>query len=436
MIALVISIACLALNAFFVAAEFAIVKVRTTQVDPRARRGEARAVAARDILSKLDRYLSVTQIGITIVSLGLGWVGEPAIERLGERVAVALTGHGLGAIGHVVVDVLGLGTLTFLHVLVGELVPKAIAIRHAEATALATALPLRVANVVFWPILWVMERAQRLVLTLLRIDPALTEAKLSEDEIVGILAASRHASMPAAEEKHRTMERALKFASRPVRRIMVPRVDMSTLSIESSGEEARALLKAGQFSRVPLVGEDADDVLGYLYAKDFWFDDAARSRRNLHGLARPILFVPETADGLDVLSRMRREQVPIAIVVDEYGGTSGLVTIEDLVEEVFGEIRDELDAEPTMIVPLGAQRWEVDAGVSTEVLREAGVPMPLREGDGESDETVGALLLERLARIPRMGDVVELGEGVVAEVVSVRRRRAQRVRLRAVATPA
>lgn len=430
MTALVVSLLCLAFNAFFVAAEFAIVKVRTTQVEPRARRGEKKALAAREILSKLDRYLSVTQIGITIVSLGLGWVGEPAIEKLGERVAVALTGHGLGAIGHAVVDILGLATLTFLHVLVGELVPKAIAIRHAEATALATALPLRLANVVFWPILWVMERAQRMVLTLIGVDPSLTEGKLSEEEIVGILAASRLTSKPQAAEKHRTVERALQFASRPVRLIMVPRVDMSTLSIDSSGEEALALLKAGQFSRVPLVGEGADDVLGYLYAKDFWFDDDARRRADLRGLVRPILFVPETADGLDVLSQMRREQIPIAIVVDEYGGTSGLVTIEDLVEEVFGEIRDELDAEPAMIVPLGAHAWEVDAGVTTDLLREAGVPIP---GEGGGGETLGVLLLERLARIPRIGDAVELGEGLAAEVVAVRRRRAQRVRLRAVA---
>lgn len=432
MFALLVSVACLALNAFFVAAEFAIVKVRITQLRPRVRRGERSALAAEAVLSQLDRYLSVTQVGITVASLGLGWIGEPAMERLGDRVAIALTGEALGAGGHVAVDVVGLGTLTFLHVLVGELVPKAIAIRHSESTALTTALPLRLASAAFWPVLWVLERAQRAVLHLLRVDPEMTEGSLSEEEIVGILAANASRGS-AAQDKQRTIERVLRFAARPVRQIMVPRVDVVALPIDCPGERAYELLKQHEFSRVLLYGSSIDEVCGYLYAKDFFFDDSARQRSSLRGLERQTLFVPEGRDGLSLLREMQRSRSPLAVIVDEYGGTSGIVTIEDLVEEVFGDIRDELDAEPEKIVRVSgpSATWEVDARATVDELRDAGVPIDAF-GPGEP---VGRIVIDRLGHLPRTGDVVALAEGVLAEVIATTRRRIRRLRVRAEIAP-
>jgi CBS domain containing-hemolysin-like protein len=427
MLALIISIACLALNAFFVAAEFAIVKVRITQVRPRARRGERRAQLAEAVLSKLDRYLSVTQVGITVASLGLGWVGEPALERLGDLLAVRFASHGLGEAGHVVVGVVGLGTLTFLHVLVGELVPKAIAIRHSESVALTTAFPLRVANLVFWPILWVLERAQRGVLRLLHVDPEATESSLTEDELIGILAAGATRGQKASD-KQRILERVLRFEGRAVGHIMVPRVDVVALPIDGSGADAFEVLKSHEFSRIPLFSTSLDAIVGYLYAKDFLLDDNARSRPTLRGLARPVLFVPEGRHGLGVLREMQRTRTPLAIVVDEYGGTRGIVTMEDLIEEVLGEIRDELDAEHDKVTPVGepASAWDVDAGATVDELREAGVPLP-ELGHGEP---VGKLVLENLAHLPHVGDHTSLSEGVDAEVIATSERRIERLRVR------
>jgi CBS domain containing-hemolysin-like protein len=428
-LALVISVLCLALNAFFVAAEFAIVKVRLTQLKPRARRGERRAIAAEAVLSKLDRYLSVTQLGITVASLGLGWIGEPAIERLGDGISIALTGSALGRGGHVAVDIIGLATLTFLHLLVGELVPKAIAIRHSEATALFTAIPLRFVNIVLAPVLWVFEQAQRATLRLLHVDPDMTEGVLSEEEIVGILAANATHRRPVMADRQRTLERVLRLASRPARQIMVPRVDVVALSIECSGEHAYEALKEHGFSRVLLFKSSIDEVVGYLYAKDFLFEAGARARSNLHGLERRTLFVPTTQDGFSVLRKLQRTSIPLAVVVDEYGGTSGIVTIEDLVEEVFGDIHDELDAEPEKIVRVAglANTWDVDPRATVDELRDAGVPID----ELNPSESVGKLVVDLLAHLPRVGDIATVSEGVIAEVIATKRRRIQLLRFHA-----
>jgi CBS domain containing-hemolysin-like protein len=427
-LALVLCVACLALNAFFVAAEFALVKVRVTELDRALRRGDRRARAAKAVLSRLDRYLSVTQFGITVASLGLGWLGEPTIARFADGVAVTVRGAPLGSVGHIVIDVMALGVLTFLHLLLGELVPKFIAIQYAEATSLFAAIPLRLVNTVFRPVLWVLEGAQRLVLRAIHIDPEkANEGALSEEEIIGILAAAVTRD-PKAKDKQRIVERVLRFGNRPVRQMMVPRVDVVWLPIHATGERAFELLQNHQFSRVLVVNESLDDVVGYLYAKDFLFDPTARSRKTLHGLERRAHFVPETQDGLTALRDMQRHCIPFAVVVDEYGGTSGILTLEDLVEEVVGDLKDELDVERSAITALPGETdvWEVDARATVDDLRDIGVPVE----DNLFGEPIGKVVLAQLGHLPRMGDVAQLAEGVIAEVVAMSRRRIQRVRVR------
>lgn len=428
MYALIGSVLCLGLNAFFVAAEFALVKVRITQLDRAIRLGDRRARAAKAVLKRLDRYLSVTQFGITVASLGLGWIGEPAVTRFADQIAMAVQGAPLGRAGHLAVDVVGLGTLTFLHLLIGELVPKFVAIQHPVATALFSALPLRIVNSVFRPLLWFLERAQRAVLRLLRIDPdKVNEGTLSEDELIGILAAAATRDAKT-DEKRRIIERILRFTERPIRQMMVPRVDVVSLPIDATGEEAWQLLQNFQFSRILLVRTSLDDVVGYLYAKDFLFDPQARKRKSLRGLERRVFFFPEARDGLAALRDMQREQTPFAVVVDEYGGTSGIVTLEDLIEEIVGQIRDELDVEPATVarIPNEANAWEVDGRATVDDLREAGVPVP----EEWAGEPLAGLVMAQLGRVPYPGDVVELAKGVVAEVIATSRRRIQRLRVR------
>ena len=210
---------------------------------------------------------------------------------------------------------------------------------------------------------------------------------------------------------------------------MVPRVDVVSLPIQTSGEEAQSFVRSHQYSRVLLTnGRSLDDVAGYLYSKDFLLHPDARTLTDLWPLRRDVLFVPEVQNGVDVLREMQRKQVPMAVVVDEYGGTSGMVTMEDLLEEIVGEIRDEFDEEPQKVlkVPGTEDAWEVDGRASMEELRAIGVRVP----DAESRETVGAHVVELLGRLPRAGDKVELTQGAQAEVTGISRRRVTRVRVR------
>jgi CBS domain containing-hemolysin-like protein len=433
-VALIVSILCLALNAFFVAAEFALVKVHATQIAPRARRGERRAIAAQKVLARLDRYLSVTQLGITVASLGLGWIAEPAIEHLADSVWSSATGGGeLGRTGHVIVDVAGLALLTYLHLLLGELVPKFIAIQHAEKTTLFAALPLRFVNITLRPLLWVLEKSQAAVLRLFGMRALATEGELSEDEILGMLAANA-VRFPGARETQQRLERVIRLGRRPVRNVMVPRVDAATIPIETSGEEAYEALRRHGFSRYPITrGPSADEVLGYLYAKEFLLDPDAREAENLERWVRPALFVPESRDAASVIRDMQRDRRPLAVVVDEYGGTSGIVTLEDLVEQVFGEIQDELDAEAPMVVETdGARAWDIDATATLDTLAELGVVLDDEDRASHEGESLAHAVMRRLGHLPRIGETVSLGPGVTAEVKQTSRRRIQRVRVRVV----
>jgi CBS domain containing-hemolysin-like protein len=430
LVGLFVALLFIALNGLFVAAEFALVKVSATQLHSRARKGEKNAILAQSVVSRLDRYLSVTQFGITLASLGLGWIGEPAVEGQVSRLATTLTGRDVhGPVLHGVVVALAFTILTFGHVLLGELVPKLVAVQRSEGTALLMAAPLRFIYVVFRPLLWVLERASAIILRAMGMSAdAANEGKLSEEEIVGILA-TNVARGPQGKAMSELVERVMRFSTRTARHAMVPRVDVFSLSLDTHGADAREKLREQQYSRVVLTkGRSMDEVAGYLYAKDFLMDPNAEKLPNLWSLRRDLLFVPETQRLIDVMREMQKSQTPIAVVVDEYGGSSGLVTMEDLLEEIVGEIRDEMDEEPAKVIKVAGEEaaWDVDAKAQMQELRNLGVKVE----DEEWPETVGTVVLARLGRLPRRGDRVNLGTGATAEVVSVSRRRVTKVRVR------
>ena len=261
-----------------------------------------------------------------------------------------------------------------------------------------------------------------------------SEGSLSEDELIGILAAGASRS-PGGKSRADLFERVARFANRTARHAMVPRVDVFTLPLSTSGEEAAKQLRTHQYSRVVLTKErSVDEVAGYLYAKDFLLDPANASLPSLEAVRRELLFVPETQSLLDVLRDMQKSQIPIAVVVDEYGGTSGLVTMEDLLEEIVGEIKDELDVEAARIVKVAnlENAWDVDARATMEELRHLGIHIE----DDTAAETVGVVVLNHLGRIPRIGDKVAIGSDGTAEIISVSRRRIIRVCIRLHTPPA
>lgn len=412
------------LNGFFVAAEFALVKLHATPKANKVKTG--RDLLIQQILARLDRYLSVTQLGVTLASLGLGWIGQPALERLVVRVTGGAVEKGSAL--SVVSVVIAFGLLTFSHVLFGELVPKLVAIQRSQSVARFAVMPLRIIFVTFRPLLWILEKASGLLLRALGLKAdAASEGTLSEEEILGILVANT-ARSPGGKARGELVERVIRFAQRTARHAMVPRVDVVSLPLTTPIEDAARFVRKHQYSRIVLTrGRSLDEVAGYLYAKDFLFVADKLGEQTLVSLKRDVLFVPEGRGLLDVLRDMQLEQVPLAIVVDEYGGTSGMVTMEDLLEEIVGEIRDELDEEPQKIVKIPGQEnaWDVDAATTVDELKSIGVEVP----DVDLAGPIGAVVLELLERVPRKGDKVQLAPNVTATVSNSLRRRITRVRV-------
>jgi CBS domain containing-hemolysin-like protein len=411
------------LNGFFVAAEFALVKLRAErQTKPKAPDDAlARAV------NRIDRYLSVTQLGITLASLGLGWVGEPAVAHLIHGVVFAASGRTLGPTGESVIVGVSFTLLTFGHVLFGELVPKLAAIQRSESIARASVWPLKAVWVMLWPALWLLEASSRGILGLFGMRPsAHAEGELSEEEILGILAAYVGRGK-AGDDKRELLQRIVRFSQRRARQAMIPRVDVVYLPVHTKIAKAVELLRSQQYSRVPLSkGDELDQVVGYLYWKDVVqvLPGTAAELSSVESLRRDVLFVPESQSLVHVLRSMQTAQIPFAVVVDEYGGASGILTMEDLLEEIVGEIRDEFDDEGSRIEKRG-NAWDVDGGL---MLDELGSAVGLTADDEMGPSTVGGALLSRLGRLPRVGDAVRLGN-MKAEVVGLSRRRVTRVRL-------
>lgn len=416
---LLVAAFCILANGFFVATEFGLVKVRVTQLEALAKRGEKRAQSALDITNKLDAYLSASQLGITLASLALGWVGEPA---LAELIAPVFGWFGITAeaVIHGVSFTLAFFAITMLHIVLGEQAPKLFAIQRAEAVVLWVARPMRMFYVVAWPFLSVLNELSNLALRLVGV-PTMNhmEGALSAEEIRLVVASGK-----IEERQRQLMERVLQGTDRPVRAVMVPRVDMETVSLLDTPRQVVERLKVAGYSRVPVIeGRDPDKVVGYVYLKDLFLGDGV-PRGGIKALRRDVLFVPENRTVGDVLEDMQRTHIPLAIVVDEYGGTSGLVTMEDILEEIVGELQDELDAEPQKIDKQDDGAIVVDGMVPICDLEQYGIEAEPIEGH----ELLAGHITSKLGRLARPGDIVHIGTHD-ATVEDVRARRVTRVRL-------
>ncbi len=418
------------LNGFFVAAEFALVKLRATQIERLAKRTDAAARGAVDVAQRLDRYLSATQLGITLASLGLGSVGEPAITHKLQSLLMPL-GIASERTIHSVSIVLGFSVLTASHIIFGELVPKLVAIRSAEGVALAVARPLRVFYWMVFPGLIVLNGASSVLLRALGY-PALHDAEgaLSEEEILGMLTQA-YAKGRLAQSKRQLLERVARFTERTVRQVMVPRVDVFSLDANLTLDEALERARVQGFTRFPATeGGDLDRVVGYVNLKDVLL---ARERpKTLRAVMREAPVVPEQMGLFELMREMQRRQVPFSVVLDEYGGTSGIITMEDAIEEIVGEIRDEHDDEAPRTEVRGDGSVVADGMCTADDLRPHGIQFAEEDAD-----TVGGAVVAALGRLARPGDEADIGEGAWrVRVETVRRRRVTRVTIRKATTPA
>lgn len=423
MLALAVALLCVFANGFFVAAEFALAKVRPTALDALAVAGDKKAERALELTRKLDAYLAATQLGITLASLTLGWIGEPAIARL---LGPVLLEFGLSADAvHAISLTVAFSIITALHIIVGELIPKSLAIQRPEDVSRHTARPMKLFYVLVWPALWVLNGLSNFALRRLGLPPSEhAEGKLSVEELRIIV----RASFQGAEQERRKreiLERVLRGYDLPVRAIMVPRVDMITLALSDGTERCLEVARQYGYSRYP-VSEDGqpDKIAGYLYVKDLLMVPG-RETEDLRARKRDLLFVPPTRTVGDVLADFQRTAIPIAIVVDEFGGTAGLVTLEDAVEAIVGELKDELDKEAPPLQLRDDGAIVVDGAIAVHELQVKGYDL----GVADVGETVGGRILSALGRMAHPGDRVNLG-AYEAFVEDVRRRRISRVLLR------
>jgi CBS domain containing-hemolysin-like protein len=409
-----------ATNGFFVAAEFALVKVRASELHERARRGSRRARVAEHVHRHLARYLSACQLGITLSSLILGWLAEPAVAQLLLAGGAAL-GLGLSPrdpLLHAVALGLALAVITFLHMTLGEQAPKLWAIHRAESTALQAAWPLRLFEQLFRPFIWVINAASNAVLRLGGLSPEqLTETPHSLEELKYILGSAARAGEISPRQLE-LAENIFGIIGLEVRHILVPRVDVVFLSLQNPPETNLRILRESGHSRFPLCEVGLDTVIGIVHAKDVLRALPAGDPLDLRALARKPLFVPDTQPLSRLIARMQRLHSHCALVLDEHGTCVGLAFLEDAIEEIVGPIGDEFDQAESAVREMGGGVYEVPGDLA---LPEAEGLLELRGLEEESD-TIGGYVVAQLGRLPRQGDQLELG-GYRVTVTEVSRRR-------------
>lgn len=419
-------------NGFFVAAEFALVKVRLIQIETLAKQGSFSARMTQAVLNHLDGSLSACQLGITLASLGLGWVGEKFVAGWLER---PLSLVGLESASHTVAIPLAFILITALHITLGEQAPKIFAIRHAQATALAVSPLLMFFYKTFWPFILVLNGAANFMLRLIGVKGVTASEQLPSEEELRLFLSESAAGGEVSRRERLMMENVLDLEEKLTRQVMVPRRDIIYLNSRKSVGENLEIIADSQYTRFPLCDGDLDRVVGMVHTKDVLGATAVGQQlQSLTRLSRKIPFFPETMR-LDVLLReFQRNRTHVAMVVDEYGTVSGMVTFEDVLEELVGPIQDEFDREMPMIIRRNNGRYLVDALCPLdELIDQCHVDIP---GELTSD-TTGGLIVELLGHIPQPGEKVRLGRHELtvldAEPTRVRRVEVQEVETEPVA---
>ncbi|WP_277556248.1 hemolysin family protein [Halobaculum limi] len=422
---LLVALFLVVLNGFFVAAEFAFVRVRATSVEQLAADGRAGSTALQDVMADLDNYLAVTQLGITIASLGLGWAGEPAIASLLEPVLASVLPE---ALIHLVAVAIGFSVITFLHVVFGELAPKTFAIAQTERLSLYLAPPMKIFYLLFYPGIIIFNGAANAFTQLLGVPPASeSDETLGEREIRRVLArSSEEGDVDVAEVA--MIERVFELDDTTVREVMVPLPDVVSVSADASIPAVRDVIFEAGHTRYPVVEtDDPTQVAGFIDVKDVLrASEDPNAAMTAGDIAREILVVPETIASNDLLIQFRDERQQIAAVIDEWGSLEGIATVEDVVEALVGDLRDEFDIDERE--PSIGRRddggFDLDGGVSLSAVNDA-LDVTFEH---EVVDTIGGLVLSRLDRAPEVGDRVELA-GRVVEVTDVDGTRIATVRI-------
>lgn len=387
-------------NGFFVAAEFAIVKVRVSQIEVQAKTGSKVATIAKSITEHLDGYLAATQLGITLSSLALGWVGEAVMTQIVQGVlgffGVELTGTIATNAGHV----LAFTIITVLHIVFGELAPKSIAIQKPVATTMKIAVPLQFFYFIFRPFIWILNGFANFLLKILGFEVTKGESAHSSEELQYLLDKGKESGALDISE-HELIKNVFDFNERIVKNIMVPRTKIVAVEVTADASELIETMTEEGYSRIPIYEDNIDQIVGIVHTKDILPLLAKGKEVVMKNIMRKPYFIPETKKINDLMAEFQQKRLQLAIVLDEFGGTAGMVTLEDIVEELVGEIQDEYDEETPVVERISETEYMVDAGASIHDVNEF---LPIELPESQDYDTMSGLVSEIFDKIPEVGE--------------------------------
>lgn len=415
------------LNGYFVASEFALVAVRKTRVDELARKGSAQAKVLQGALQNLDNYISATQLGITLASLGLGWAGEPAIAHAIEPLITFLPSDAAVITAHTLSIIIAFAIITFLHIVLGELAPKSVALARSESTSLVIITPLIIFAKIFRPFIWILNSSGQLVLKMFGLKaPSGRQLVHSEEEIRMLLSQSaEEGAIPSKEVD--MVNKVFQFGDTPVKYVMIPRSDILAFDNSSVLADVVKKIERHPHSRFPVYDDVIDAVIGFVHIKDIYREllkhgeDKKLSDINI---IRTILVIPQTAKIDSVLQDMRQKRIHIAVVSDGFAGTSGIVTLEDIMESLVGEIEDEFEDAVVNIARQKDGTYLVKGHTLISTFQEK-FPLSIK---GQGYTTIAGLVFGLLGHEPRIGDIVEIGKFVL-KVEEIEGKRIKTLRL-------
>lgn len=397
-------------NAFFVVSEFALVRVRKTKLEQLANEGNNTAKIALITVDNMNDMLAAVQLGITIASIALGWVGEATMVQIIEKIVVLVPSIELSFTSHAIAVPLAFALVTFLHVLLGEQVPKCMSIQYPEKFALLCARPIRFCEFIFKPFVWILSTCCSKVLKVCCINEPQSPLAHSTEELDMIVDASYNEGV-LNETEAEMLHNMFKFSDLTAKQIMIPRTDMMCIDKDDiTYEELNKLTLENQYTRYPVYEENIDKILGFIHVKDLYAAKLKNETFNIDKLIRPLMLIPETMTLDNLMIEFKKRHGQMAIVVDEFGGTSGLITLEDVLEEIIGEVQDEFDTEEEVdIKEVAENTYVANAMMRLDELAEF-FDINENKFDYEDIETIGGLVVMLLGKIAQVGDTVEVQE--------------------------
>lgn len=410
------------LNGFFVAAEFSIVKIRASRVGTLAATGEKKAVYTQKILEDLNSYLSACQFGITLASLGLGWIGEPAVVKLLNPLFDYFSIDEI--VKHTISFIIGFSIITAFHIVLGELVPKSLAILSSEKVALLSARPLMIFYKISYPIIWLFDKSTNFILSLFGVKNVKSHEDVHSNEEILLLLQENYKHGLLNKESLTLMDNVFDLSEKNVMSIMIPRTEMHCIDKNEDFSKILDEVLDGKYTRYPICMENKDTIIGFIHIRDLCKKAILGTDKNIDTIIRKIIFIPSTMSVNALFAKFQVENSQIAIVIDEYGGTAGMVTLEDILEELVGEIQDEFDLNDiSEIKKISDSSYSVDGKVTIDRINK------LLNIDIETKgETIGGWFSSEYGSLPKVGEKITY-EDYVFIVEKSDKKRALRVRI-------